>query len=247
MSMGLRGWWHRFQDYESPGSESQDHVQVSIQLASVDDSLYFTAEIAFWAWWNGGGRMPDRESVWDIARSGITRRAEEVSTRHRLTATERVRAELNEALLAWKPVGGSYVRARGRCLAVTADPELVEAVAAHERSKSQQLMISWSEQRRQQQREQMSSLLLDPLRATAWWLLNNQEKATEVKEVATTFLELQGMLKPAARTESAGKLVDEFLDTKDAAIKVHFLHTLKKCFLGYDREDLATRLSALEE
>lgn len=245
MSMGLRGWWHRFYTTEDAGSANQDHVRATLHLVSADNSLYFTADIAFRARWGGNDKVP--EGLWDIARSGITHRAEEVSRQYRLTASERVRAELNAALAPWKPVGQSHVHACGHCASVTADPELMTAVAEHEQSVRQQVVISWSEQRIKQRREQMCSLLLDPLQATAWWLLNNQDKVGEVLAVAKEFQELQQVLAPAEQSGSAGKLVDELLDTKDEAVKAHALHTLRRFFLSYEREDLAARIQTFDD
>ncbi|WP_037295651.1 hypothetical protein [Saccharomonospora azurea] len=245
MSTGLRGWWHRRYADEIAAPAHQDHYRATLQLASADNSLYFSADIVLWAWWSVRDKIP--ESLWDIARSGITHRAEEVSTRYRLTAAERVRAELNTALASWRPVGQSQVHARGHCVSVGADPELMAAVAEHEQSLQQQVVMSWSEQRLQRQREQMCSLLLDPLQATAWWLLSNQDKAGDVLAVATTFQELQRILAPAKQSESAGKLVDELLATKDGAVKARAVHTLKKFLLSYERQDLADQLQVFDE
>lgn len=245
MSTGLRGWWQRRAVDEVAGPATQDHGRATLQLASADGCLYFSADIAFWAWWGGGDETS--ASLWDIARSGITDRAEAVSTRHRLTATERVRAELNTALVSWKPVGHTPAQARGHCVSVQADPELLAAVAEHEQSVRQQVVISWNEQRIKQRREQMCSLLLDPLQATAWWLQDNQDKVGDVLTVAKTFQELQEVVKPAAESASAGKLIDDLLDTKDKAVKAHAVHTLRKFFLAYEREDLAAQLSAFED
>lgn len=248
MSMGFRGWWNRLYADENAGPVNQEPLRGALQLASADNFLYFTADIAFWVHCGSSDKVPDIESMWDIARTGITHRAEEVSTQYRLIATERVRAELNVVLGPWRPVGQSPVQARGRCFSVTADPELVAAVAEHERSKSQQLVISWDEQRRQQQRRQMCSLLLDPLQATAWWLLDNPDKVSEVLEVAKTFQEVQNILEPATTpSESAGKLVDELLTTKDEALRAGAIHTLKKFFLSYGREDLAAQLQVFDD
>lgn len=246
MSTGLRGWWQRRDSEEAAdGPVNPQPSRSTFELASADDAMRFTADVVFWPWWGGNDKAP--ESLWDVARSGIIRRAEEVSTQYRLTATERVRSELNAALLPWQPVGESHVHARGVCMAVTADPELVEAVAEHERSQSQQLVLSWTEQRRRKQREQLCSLLLDPLQATAWWLLDNPNGIGEVVTVARMFRETESILGPAERSQSAGTLVDELLERLDNAVRERAVETLQKFFVGYEREDLAARLSSLEK
>lgn len=247
MSTELRGWWQRRDSEEAAavGPVNPQAARATCELASADEAMPFTAHFVFWPWWGGSDRAP--ESLWDVARSGIIRRAEKVSTQYRLTATERVRSELNAALLPWQPVGESHVHARGVCVSVTADPELVEAVAVHEKGQRLRLVTSWTEQRRRQQREQLCSLLLDPLQATAWWLLENPDKSDELVSVAQMFREVQSILTPPERSQSAGTLLDELLETKDDAVRVRVIMTLRKFFLSYEREDLAARLSALEE
>jgi hypothetical protein len=245
VSTGLRGWWRRYSEEVAAGPVSQQYSQAAYQLPSADNNLHFVADLGVLAWWGGKGEAP--ESLWDIARSGIVRRAEKISSQYRLTAADRVRAEINAALITWQPVGQSHVHARGQCVSVTADPDLVAAVADDERNKAQQLVVSWSEQRRRQQREHMCSLLLDPLQATAWWLLDNPGRANEVVSVAETFLKVQSILAPAARDATAGRLVDELLDSKDDAVRVHFVESLRRLFMGYEREDLAARLPAFDD
>src|SRR5690606_40650248 len=90
--------------------------------------------------------------------------------------------------------------------------------------------------------------LIAPPQSTAWVLLDNQHNVRVVLEAAKTFQEVQNILEPATTpSESAGKLVDELLTTKDEALRAGAIHTLKKFFLSYGREDLAAQLQVFDD
>lgn len=216
-----------------------------LDLASADDSFPFLADVVYWAWWEGPDPVPP--DVARIALSGITHRAETVSSAHRLTARARLHSELARALTHWQPVGDSPVRARGYCLSVDADPDLLAAVEEHERTIRQELAASWHEQYRARQEERTRSLLLDPLRATARWLHDNPDRTLEAVTVAEHFLRLRGVLSPEERAESPGALVDELLAVADAEVRVRVLHALRQCFQAYGRDDLVRRLPSPDE
>src|SRR5699024_6673568 len=97
-------------------------------LPSADRALPFSVTVTVYTWWS----IVEAETTSsDVALAGIARRAEQVSARHRLTACERVRCELNAALLHWETVSESGVQARAQCISVDADADLMTAV--HER------------------------------------------------------------------------------------------------------------------
>ncbi|WP_232283673.1 inositol phosphate phosphatase SopB [Saccharomonospora cyanea] len=214
-------------------------------MPSADEHLFFTAEIVFEACWCGNEAAP--AALLDIAREGITRRAREVSRRRTLTASEQVRGELNTALLKWGWVAETPVQARGHCVSVKADPELVEAVAGREQALAQQVALSWRARDRALRIEQMCALLLDPLRATASWFLDHPDNPDELVSIARQFQELRGILEAEQRGESVGGLLDELLAGADEAVRLRLSNVLRKVFSQYGRADLATRLRPGED
>lgn len=93
----------------------------------------------------------------------------------------------------------------------------------------------------------MCSLLLDPLRATAWWLLDNRENPEQLVAIAQTFQELRGILASEKRPDTAGQLLDELLETSDEAVRTRLVSLLQKAFTEYGREELTARLKECEE
>lgn len=93
----------------------------------------------------------------------------------------------------------------------------------------------------------MCSLLLNPLRATAWWLLDNQNNPTEAVTAAQKFRELRSLLRPEEQSDSAGTLVDELLESADESVHAHMVRRLRHCFHEYQREDLIARLPTCGE
>ncbi|WP_223839113.1 hypothetical protein [Saccharopolyspora pogona] len=93
----------------------------------------------------------------------------------------------------------------------------------------------------------MCAQLLDPLRATAWWFLDNTDKPTEAVEVARHFRELRELLLPEEPPDpdTVGKLVDELLSSAEPPVRRHLIHTLRRAFTGFERQDLAERLTSL--
>ncbi|WP_461144996.1 hypothetical protein [Salinifilum aidingensis] len=169
-----------------------------------------------------------------------------MSRQHALTATDRLRVELNAALAEWRKVDGTNVFARGQCTSTDADEELVAAVAAREEAARRHVALSWQSQQRTHQEARMSSVLLDPLRATASWFLDNQDKPEKVVTVAEQFRDLREILNTATRSDSAGGFVDEMLAAADQEERILLINTLQKMFAKYGREDLSARLEELE-
>lgn len=229
---------------EEPVPARSGTTTCNVSLPSIDEPLHFNATISFEARW--GGNAPAPPSLHDIAWTGIVHRAEEISRLRALTAAERLRAELNAALLAWRGVGGTDVYARGQCSSVEADADLATAVAEREKAQCQQAVLSWRSHERWHQEERMRSLLLDPLRATASWFLDNQDKPEHVVEVARTFRELRVVLAPEERADSAGQLLDDLLGSTDEAVRFRVVSKLRNAFVQYDREDLAARLDEIQ-
>ncbi|MGK4591676.1 hypothetical protein [Amycolatopsis sp. w19] len=208
-----------------------------LSLPSVDDRLRFTVTVFVEAQW--GGVCPAPPALLDIARHGVARRADDVARHHPLTAQERLRCELNANLHRWDRVPEAEVMARGHCLSINTDAELVAAVAAREEATRRQLVGSWVEEQRVRRTEQMSTLLLDPLRATAAWFLENQDKPEQVVETANEFKKLQEVLSPKKGPDSAGALLDELLRTIDEPGRLRTLTILKNVLVRNERHDLA--------
>ncbi|SFT36640.1 hypothetical protein SAMN04487904_101517 [Actinopolyspora lacussalsi subsp. righensis] len=224
--------------FEGPCSDRSSTDGLS--LPSADEPLHFDVSLSLEAYW--GGNVPAPSALMDIAWAGLIHRAAEVSRQHALTATERLRVELNAALVVWWRVGGTNVYVRGQCSSVDADAELVAAVAAREEATRRHVALSWQNQQRSNQEERMCSVLLDPLRATASWFLDNQDKPEQVVAVAQQFHELREVMSTATRSESVGQLVDKLLVATDETVHLRVISTLRKVFINYNREDLAARL-----
>lgn len=242
----MRGMYDRnAHGIEGMGWPDHSRYETTVSLISKDASLYFTATISFWIWWDGVEQAPP---AWkDIAGTSIIQRAEKISEQYRLTAAERMRAEVNTALVRWDQSNLRPLRVRGHCVSVEVAPEDLAAVQEDEQSFQQHVIRSWYEQRRQHELEQMCSLLRDPLRATAWWLLNNPDTPPNVVPIAQQFQELRNLLaleerEEQAEPESPGALVDELLNTSNGSVHTRMVHMLERCFSGYGRDDLANRL-----
>ncbi|MCX2729484.1 hypothetical protein OOZ19_04480 [Saccharopolyspora sp. NFXS83] len=229
----LTGWPH---DSRSDTSQA---------LPSADGHMHFHAKISFWTWWDG--TEPSPPALLDIAKAGIIRRAEKVSVRRSITDCDRLRTELNTELMNWEAVAETQVHVRGHCTSVDADPDLIAAVDEHEQAIRRHVVQSWYEERRKQQQNQMCSLILDPLRATAWWLLDNQDKPEEAVTIAQNFQELRNILKPAEQTDTPGKLVDELLIPADEAVRHRVIQFVRNCFQELHRDDLAARLDPVDD
>ncbi|MEU8633428.1 hypothetical protein AB0C38_14750 [Amycolatopsis sp. NPDC048633] len=206
----------------------------------MDGRLRFTVTVFVEARW--GGAAPAPPALLDIALHGVARRADDVARRHPLTAQERLRYGLNADLHRWEQVPETGVMARGHCVSIDTDAELVAAVAAREEAARHQLVGSWVEEQRARRTERMSTLLLDPLRATAAWFLENQDKPEQVVETATEFKKLQEVLAPEQGPDSAGVLLDELLTTIDEPGRLRALTVLKRLLAERDRHDLAARV-----
>ena len=218
---------------------------VTLKLVSADEALHFNANISFWARWVGPEAAPP--ALLDVAKTGILHRAENVSSRHRLTAAERLKGELNTALLNWETVASSSVQARGYCVSIEVVPELLAIVEEHQESVRQRIVLSSQDLRRRHQQDEMISLILDPLRATASWLRDNQDKPEAAVKVAQNFQELRDSLVAEIQPDSAGKLVDEFLTEADDAVRSRTARLLRNFFHKHERGDLAARLPSFDE
>ncbi|MBP2329901.1 hypothetical protein JOF56_010286 [Kibdelosporangium banguiense] len=218
--------------------------EITLSLPSSDEILRFEAHFAIEAKWQGDEPPP---SLPDIAREGIAYRAERLSRRHTLTAAERLRGALSVALCQWLPVRGTEALARGHCVSVDADTELIAAVAAREEAASRRFAFSWQDERRAHQAEQMRSQLLDPLRATAWWLMENQDKPERVVEIARAFKDARDALAPEDLPDSPGRIFDGMMAVPDPAAKAYQLGILRKLISESGREDLRARLAEYEE
>ncbi|GGI86341.1 hypothetical protein GCM10011581_24300 [Saccharopolyspora subtropica] len=217
-------------------SARSDHP---LLLRSSDPALYFDVKLSVEFTWTGTGPAP--LTAGDIAVRGVARRAEEVSKLRALTECERLRAELNIALLHWEPVAMTGVHARAHCVSVEADPELIAGVAAREETIRRRTVLSWQREQREDEVRWLGSLITDPLRATAWWFADNLDKPDQLVKVAQDFQLLRTTLEPE-QSDSAGRLVDEFLDDADKAERMWLLETLLNAFGTYGRSDLADRL-----
>lgn len=212
----------------------------TLSLASADDRLRFTVSLFVEARWVGADPAP--LTLLDIAQHGVARRAEDVACHHSLTSQERLRCALNANLHHWSRVEDTEVAARGRCLSIDTDAELVAAVAAREEATCRQLVSSWVEEQRVLQTERMSALLLDPLRATAAWFLENQDKPEQVVGTAEEFKKLRQILEPEQRSGSAGALLDELLTTMDEPGRLRTLVILRNILVENGRHDLVARV-----
>jgi hypothetical protein len=219
------------------------HVTATTRLSlpSVDDRLRFTVTVFVEVRWGGADQAPP--ALLDIALHGVARRADFVARRYPLTAQERLRYELNADLHRWEQVLETRAMARGHCVSVDTDEELVTAVAAREEAARRQLVGSWVEEQRTQRTERMSTLLLDPLRATAAWFLENQDKPEQVVKTANEFKKLQEVLAPEQGPDSPGALLDELLTTTDEPGRLRTLTILKNLLGRNERHDLAARVA----
>ncbi|MFI7680605.1 hypothetical protein [Actinophytocola sp. NPDC049390] len=180
----------------------------------------------------------------DIAYADIVRRAEEVSNRRILTESARLQGELNKELYEWKEVPGTPVIARGYDVTVETDPELVTAVEARTKAMRRQLVRSWVDEQRVQRTDRMSTLVLDPLRATAAWYLDNQDKPEQVVTIAKKFQELRETLAPETLADTVGRLLDELVAPLDPVRRWGVIDVVGKLFRENDRADLVARLDA---
>jgi hypothetical protein len=247
-----RRWWHPFADQvgtpdplRDVGSRSPEIAVVDLVLPSTHDSLPFQATVSVEARWAGITPVP--AGLAGIARMGIAQRAEAVSLRHALTAIDRLRGELDVALLHWAEVADTKVHARAHCVSLDADEELTAAVAVHEAGMRRRTVLSWQGEQRARNTEHMSSLLLDPLRATASWFLDNQDNPEHVVTIARTFRELRDVLAPGERGDSPGMLVDDLLMAADEPLRQRAILLLGRLFADSGRTDLLDRLKATEE
>ena len=220
-------------------------MPTELSLPSVDGRLRFTVTVFVEARW--GGADPAPPALLDIAQHGIATRAEQVAGRHSLTAQNRLRYALNADLHRWNRVAGTEVVARGHCVSTDTDPELVAAVAEREEAAGRHLVGSWADEQRVRQTERMTALILDPLRATAAWFMENQDKPGEVVETAKEFKKLHEVLAPDQRLDSPGALLDELLTTIHEPERLRTLMILQKVFRSNDRPDLAARLGSLHD
>ncbi|EID56296.1 hypothetical protein [Saccharomonospora xinjiangensis] len=254
--MTVTAWWRQFRAREGNGMPQTNghawqgwapmaHASATLTLPSTDAHLCFTAAVTVQARWRGSEPAP--ETLIDIAREGITRRAETVSRQRSLTESQRVHAELNTVLLDWGQVGSTPVESRGHCTSVQADPHLVEAVAGREQAAAREQAASWRVTERVRHTDQLCGLLLDPLRATATWFLDNPDKPGDLVGVARQFQQLRGLLEAEKREETVGGLLDEFLVGSDPAVRVWLAGVARKVFEQYGRQDLAARLGNVEE
>lgn len=225
------------------GDEHRRSVQ--LPLASADEGLHFTADLEL------RFRPDDTEAqlveLIDLAELDVLQRAEGISRLHRLNACERVRLEVNAELLRWELVGDARVRVRGRCTAMTADPDLVAAVAEDEKLEHQRLISSWRARRQHQREREMASMLLDPLRATASWLLQHEGTPDEALAAAQRYSEVREVLSPAEQVDTPGLLVDELLTEADQPIRKHARDWLATWLRRYGSDQLAERLGTSEE
>lgn len=221
------------------------HSKDQLELPSADVLLRFTADFRIWAWWDS--TEPTPPNLLDIAKHGVAQRARQISARHRLTGMAALRSELNARLLVWENVEDTPVQARADCERIAADPDLVDAVAEHDEAQRRQAVSSWKNEERKRRHEEVCAELLDPLRATASWFLENADKPTEAVEVARRFQELRELLLPVGPSEldTAGKLVDELLDSAEPSVCRYLIHVLDQFFMSHKRQDLAERLTSL--
>ncbi|MFR9727943.1 hypothetical protein ACL03H_01860 [Saccharopolyspora sp. MS10] len=223
----------------SPEVEGAVPRRESFSLPSADGSFRFAAVIAFTV--RSGEAEPDDPAVLDLARTGIARRAEAVSTRFRLTEENRVKGELTTALWSWEALAGCSVR--GRCVSIDTDVELVEQIAEFEKWERRRSVLAWQARQRKEQEERMRSLVVDPIGATARWFLDNQDKPRDVVAVAGEFQKLRSLLLPEEQADSPGALVDDLLDNlSEEAHRDHLIRTLRKWFTHFGRDDLGARL-----
>jgi hypothetical protein len=241
-------WRHTSKKGEEEPAPEKDEIvtsgAVTMSLPSADESLSFKVTFVVEAKCPEG---PPTPALLDIASEGVARRAERLSSRHALTAADRLRGALSMALNGWHHVPGTGVLARGRCTSVDADAELVAAVAAREEADRRWFAASWRDERRAQQAEQMRSRLLDPLRATAWWFLDNQAEPERLEDVARAFEKARTVLAPQDIPDSPGRLVDDMLAAHDPAVRTSLARYLERFFAEYNREDLVTRLKRWQE
>ncbi|MGW1678318.1 hypothetical protein [Saccharopolyspora sp. NPDC002376] len=135
------------------------------------------------------------------------------------------------------------ISARAHCASVTADPELVSEVETREEAARRQIVISWQHEQREHTAARLRPLIVDPLRATAWWFADNQDKIDKLSEVAKEFQDLQARLGRAVDEDSTGLLVDEFLTAVDVPEQERLLMQLQRVFVDRGRDDLARRIN----
>ncbi|WP_019819526.1 hypothetical protein [Saccharomonospora saliphila] len=217
-------------------------IRVTVTVPSADEYLRFSVTMRVEGRWTGPGQAP--HALLDVARAGITHRAEVVSREYTLTTTERLRSELNRVLLTWQDVDETGVQARAVCEHADADPALVDAVAERERAVGMATVRAWQRQQPSYHVEQECALIRDPLRGTARWIVENPGRPDDAVQVARQLTTLRDLLAPATdeRPESPGRLLDELLDGTEEACRDRLATTLRKLFVEYGRPDLADRL-----
>ncbi len=217
-------------------------ARVAVTISSADKYLRFSVTLRVEGRWTGTGQAP--HALLDVARAGITHRAEAVSRDHTLTATERLRSELNRVLLPWQDVDKTSVQARAVCETVVADPDLVAAVAEREQAVGMATVGSWQSRQPTYHVEQECALIRDPLRGTARWMVDNPGRPDDAVQVARQLTALRDLLAPPTdeHPESPGRLLDELLETTDEACRDRLATTLSKIFVQYGRQGLADRL-----
>jgi hypothetical protein len=220
-------------------------VQVELSLPSTDRDLRFTVVVVVEARWHGPVPVP--VTLPGMAREGITRRAEELARGRTLTESGRLSGELDVALHSWERVSNMAVEARAYCVSIETDPELTAAVAAREEALRRRVVRSWEDEQRAQRTERMSTLLLDPLRATAAWFLDNQDKPDQVVRTAEHFKLLRQSFVPAKLPESPGRLLDDFLATAERSVRLLMFRHLSSTFNHYGQPDLAMRLESMSD
>ncbi|MFB9905513.1 hypothetical protein [Allokutzneria oryzae] len=215
----------------------------NLSLNSADELLCFQAEVIIEAQWVGAESPPP--AMFSMAQAHVAHRADEMSRRRTLTQFERLQGELNAALFSWMPVPGAPVRARGHCVSIQPDEEMLAVVEARERENGRRAALSWQVEQRLRAEEHARSLILDPLRATASWFIDNQDSPEQAVVIAQHFQELRDILSPERQPESPGTLVDEVLTTADDVVRERLVFLLGNAFSSYGREDLRARLTSL--
>ncbi|MFC5289839.1 hypothetical protein ACFPM7_22525 [Actinokineospora guangxiensis] len=234
-----RLWRHKQEEEICPQEQapSADHAaEMAVRLASADETLTFDVRLLVEA---KSPHASSQSTLLDIAGEGVVRRAERISRQYTVTDAIRLRGALTTALHSWCVVPGTGVLSRGRCTSIDVDAEIVASVAARELAEKRSFAASWQDERRVQQAEQVRSRLLDPLRATAWWFVENQDKPERLEEVALAFDKARAILAPTAASDSPGQLIDNIVATSDPAAKCNLLRFLVRFCRDYQREELA--------
>ncbi|MBA8823013.1 hypothetical protein FHX42_000342 [Saccharopolyspora lacisalsi] len=217
----------------------------TLRLVSADDPLSFDVRVHVGCYRTNGGQLAS--AAHPIAREGIRRRAESIAARYTLARRDELRDELETEFCRPREVPETGVQAWAHCVAVEADPELVEAVERRDEARRRQLVASWQGQQRRVEEQRLRELLTDPTRATAWWFAENQDKPERLLETARNFQQLRDVLEPAPGDEadSVGRVVDDYVTDADPAQRDYLVRRLNAIFKEAGRSDLADRVYAL--